>query len=127
MANQTADLLVDGHRLGRARLIDIRAHHHGRVICDELHVWHRPMGSRSPASWKRKCAQCGLMNLMGAFRVGDQNDLAAARRTSCKLEAFPKCGRTGNDDHRHLLVDEAMGPCELARRIPFGMDVRRFP
>ena len=45
---------------------------------------------------------------MGAFGIGDQNDLAAARRNllqagECLLE---NAVERRNDDDRHLLVDE---------------------
>ena len=73
--------------------------------------------------------RCVLMDLMGAFGVGNHNDLATARRNLLHIgERLLENGvEWRNDDHRHLLVDQRYGPVlELARRIAFGADVGDF-
>ena len=66
---------------------------------------------------------------LGAFRVGDQDDLAAARRHFLHVgqRLFDQLVRWRDDDHRHRLVDQRdRAMLELACRITFGVDVADF-
>src|SRR6516225_7069724 len=69
------------------------------------------------------------MDLMGALGVGDQNDLAAARRNLLQVRErlLENAVEGRNDNHRHLLVDQGYWPVlELTRRVAFGVDVGDF-
>jgi hypothetical protein len=63
------------------RLIDVRAHHHGRMVGDQLHrdridEWrHRGGHAR-----QRQLGQRVHMHVASALGIGDQNDLAQTRR-----------------------------------------------
>ncbi len=61
--------------------------------------------------------------------VGQQHDLAAARRHFLHVGdgLFVELVARRDHDHRHVLVDERDRPVlQLARRIAFGMDIGNF-